>query len=42
MIALGYKENESIRFVKAALKDKPEAQTDELIVQALALISKGK
>ena len=42
MIALGYKENESLRYVKAAIENNPNAQTDELIVAALALISKGK
>lgn len=42
MIALGYKENDSLKYVKAAIELQPEAKTDELIVKALALISKGK
>lgn len=42
MIALGYRENESLKYVKVALEKNPDAQTDELIVAALALISKGK
>ncbi len=42
MTALGYKESDAVRCVKAVLKDNPALSTQEIIVAALAVISKGR
>lgn len=41
MTALGYKENDSVKYVKLVLKDDPSLSTQQIIVKALSLISKG-
>ncbi|NLK85172.1 MAG: Holliday junction branch migration protein RuvA [Aeromonadales bacterium] len=42
MTALGYKEFEAVKCVKAVLKDNNDLSTQQIIVGALALITKGR
>lgn len=43
MVALGYKESDAVKYVKAVLAKDPALETSQIIVQALALISsKGR
>ena len=41
MTALGYKENDSVKYVKLVLKEEPSLSTQQIIVKALSVISKG-
>ena len=42
MTALGYKEGDAIKCVKAVLAQNHDMTTQEIIVAALALITKGR
>ncbi|MGN1281815.1 MAG: Holliday junction branch migration protein RuvA [Succinivibrio sp.] len=42
MTALGYKESDAVRYVKMALADNASKSTQDIIVAALALITKGR
>ena len=42
MTALGYRESDSVKYVKAVVSKDRSLSTQQIIVAALALISKGK